>query len=143
MGLSKISAGATPRAHIGNRPTTTFDNRTLLIVDDSIDNRAMVRAFLKYQPFAIDEAEDGEAALEKVKARPYDVILMDLLMPKMGGFDAIGAIRSIEKVHGRKRACIVAITAWALTAETLASGADKHLMKPITKAGLLEAVTTV
>jgi two-component system, sensor histidine kinase len=135
-GLSAPTADDCAPRPDGNRPPS------LLIVDDSVDNRALLRAFLKHTPFEVDEAPNGVVAVAKAKAKAYDFILMDLLMPEMGGFDATRAIRSWEALQGTKPACIIALTAWALTAEIVKSGADLHLTKPTTKAKLLEVLNT-
>jgi CheY-like chemotaxis protein len=116
----------------------TAHRPSLLIVDDSVDNRLLLRAFLKQTRFDVDEAENGTIAVAKAKARSYDFILMDLLMPEMGGFDATRAIRAEEARQRSKPACIIAVTAWALTAEAVQCGADLHLTKPTSKAKLIE-----
>jgi CheY-like chemotaxis protein len=128
---------------IGPEPTLQDNHRpTVLIVDDSVDNRALLRAFLKHTRFEVDEAENGVVAVAKVKARKYDFVLMDLLMPKKGGFEATREIRQWEASHGSVPTCIIAFTAWALSAESLQCGADLHLAKPTTKAKLLEVLNS-
>ena len=129
-----------PRTADGAPTPEKSPRPSLLIVDDSIDNRALLRTFLKYTRFEVEEADNGAVAVEMVKARRYDFILMDLLMPEMGGFEATRCIRQWEASQGLKPACIIALTAWALTAETLLSGATLHLTKPINKAKLLEVL---
>jgi CheY-like chemotaxis protein len=124
-------------------PTPQANRRpAVLIVDDSVDNRLLLRAFLKHTRFEVDEAENGVVAVAKVKAGKYDFVLMDLLMPEMGGFDAMRDIRRWESAQGSNPTCIIAFTAWALTAETLKSGADAHLAKPTTKEKLLEVLNS-
>ena len=114
----------------------------VLIVDDSVDNRLLLRAFLKHTRFEVDEADNGVTAVARVKAEKYDFVLMDLLMPEMGGFEAIRSIRRWESSQGLNPTCIIAFTAWALTAETLKCGADVHLAKPTTKEKLLEVLNS-
>jgi CheY-like chemotaxis protein len=142
--LETLRSGGLSVPLMADRTTKTERNDplSLLIVDDSVDNRSMLRLFLKHTPFEVDEAQNGAIAVEMVKARAYDFILMDLLMPEMGGFEATRIIRNWEALRGSKPAFIIALTAWALTAETEKCGADAHLTKPTTKAKLLELLNT-
>jgi two-component system sensor histidine kinase/response regulator len=115
----------------------------ILIVDDSADNRLLVRAFLKGTGYEIDEASNGMFAVEKFRTGTYNLILMDMRMPVMDGLEATRAIRQIEREQNRARAPIVALTASALIEDeqrTQEAGADTHVSKPMRKAVLLEAV---
>lgn len=116
---------------------------TVLLVDDSPDNLLLLREYLKRTPYIVDEAVNGAIAVARVKARKYDFIIMDLLMPEMDGFAAMREIRVWEDAHKSERACIITLTAWALKEAALESygcGADVHLTKPIRKAKLLEVL---
>jgi CheY-like chemotaxis protein len=119
---------------------------SVLLVDDSPVNLLMLRESLKKTPYQLDEAYNGADAVAKVKLRTYDIIIMDLLMPEMDGFEAMRLIRQWEESHGSKGACImIALTAWAFKEaeqESYRCGADLHLTKPIRKAQLLEVLET-
>jgi len=135
--------GPTKPANTDRAPTPEENRRrSVLIVDDSQINRVVLRQYLKGTPYQIDEAENGAVAVEKVKARGYDFIIMDLLMPEMDGFEAMRAIRTLEDSRKRGRAgIIITLTAWPLKEaelESLSCGADAYLTKPIGKAKLLE-----
>jgi CheY-like chemotaxis protein len=137
------SGAVSDPAMIEPAPTTQASRRpAVLIVDDSVDNRLLLRAFLKHTRFEVDEAENGVVAVAKVKAGKYDFVLMDLLMPEMGGFEAMRAIRRSESSQGSNPTCIIAFTAWALSAESIKCGADAHLAKPTTKERLLEVLNS-
>ncbi|HKV56564.1 MAG TPA: ATP-binding protein [Candidatus Binataceae bacterium] len=113
---------------------------SILLTDDSPDNRMLIRAYLKNSRFAVDEATNGLIAVEKVKARSYELVLMDVQMPVMDGLEAMQLIRQWEQSNHRPRTPIIALTASALEEDvhrSLAAGADLHLSKPIKKATLL------
>ncbi len=62
---------------------------TILVVDDEASIRRTLREILEYEDYSVDEAEDGEAALEKLKANRYDVVLLDVKMPKVDGIEVL------------------------------------------------------
>jgi len=129
-GMQAGSAGTAPAPRI-------------LIVDDSADNRLLVRAFLKGTGYEIDEAINGMFAVEKFRAGTYNAILMDMRMPVMDGLEATRAIRQIEREQNLTRTPIVALTASALVEDeqrTKEAGADTHVSKPVRKAVLLQAI---
>jgi len=98
---------------------------------------------LKPTPHHLDVADNGAIALEKFKTRQYDLILMDMQMPVMNGYDATKAIRVWEHEHDLHRTQIIALTALALKEEgikILDAGCDAHMTKPIKRATLLEVL---
>jgi len=102
---------------------------SLLVVDDDTAHRTMLRALLSGWGYQITEADDGEAAIEKVQIRPYDLILMDIRMLKVSGLEALEGI----KAHNPSIPVII-MTAYssvetAITA--LKKGAYDYLTKPL------------
>jgi CheY-like chemotaxis protein len=115
----------------------------VLLVDDSAHNRLLIRGYLKDRPYIIDEAEDGVTALESFTASCYHLVLMDIQMPHMDGYQAIRAMRAWEQEQARLPTPILVLTAHALTHEveqSMEAGADQHLAKPIQKEVLLETI---
>jgi len=116
---------------------------TLLLADDSEDNRFVVQEFLKGTRLHVDCAENGEVAVAKSATGRYDLILMDMHMPVMDGYAAARAIRSLEAVRGRPRVPILAFSADALQEDrdrSFAAGCDGHLSKPVSRNALFEAL---
>jgi two-component system, sensor histidine kinase and response regulator len=112
----------------------------VLIAEDSEDNRILVRAYLRKSPHVLDEAEDGAIAIEKCRANHYDLVLMDLQMPVIDGYEATRAIRGLEAETHRPRTHVVALTAHAFREDverSQAAGCDEHLAKPLRRATLL------
>ncbi len=115
----------------------------ILLADDSNDNRALIRAYLKKTPYRLDEAEDGRQAIAKFVAGKFDVVLMDIQMPNIDGYEATAAIRDWERANNRPHTPILALTASALDdamLRTKVAGCDAHVTKPVRKATLLEAI---
>ena len=84
------------------------------------------------------------AALDKIE--DFDIILMDIQMPVMDGYQATKAIRAWEKHTNHYRTPIIAVTAYALKeeeAKSLEVGCDRHLSKPISKTGLIEILKSI
>ena len=115
-----------------------------LVVEDNAVNRRVARMMLERLAYQVDCAEDGQAALEVVQQRHYDVVFMDCQMPVMDGFQATEAIRRRERADPRVgRAHIVAVTANALSGDReqcLAAGMDDYLSKPLSLDALREAL---
>ncbi|WP_285907964.1 hybrid sensor histidine kinase/response regulator [Pseudodesulfovibrio pelocollis] len=117
--------------------------RRILLVEDDERNRLLFTLFLKDIPHTLDTAENGEEALRKHFAAPYDLILMDIEMAGMDGYQTTQAIRAREREAGLAEVPIVAVTAHALTEVEVKSrmhGCTGFLAKPVTKAALREAV---
>ena len=131
-----IAALPAPSAAL-NRPLK------ILIVDDSHDNRALIEAYLKKTPYRLEVAEDGQQAIDKFIAGRFDLVLMDIQMPIVDGYEATTKIRGWERDHGRRRTPVVALTASALedaSDRTMAAGCDAHVTKPVKKSTLLNTI---
>ena len=114
--------------------------RVLVAEDDDI-NSLLLRSMLLRQGHEITEVSDGEAAVRAAAAAAYDVILLDLQMPKMGGIEAARAIRLVERQRGSPGATLIAVTADARSESreaALAAGFDRYLEKPMTLEALRE-----
>ncbi|MFZ2062184.1 MAG: PAS domain S-box protein [Candidatus Binatus sp.] len=115
----------------------------ILMADDSHDNRALIRAYLKKTPYRLVEAEDGQEAIDKFVAGNFDLVLMDIQMPNVDGYEAASTIRVWEVANSRRRTPIVALTASALEEavhRTREAGCDAHITKPVKKSTLLDAI---
>ncbi len=118
--------------------------RSLLLVEDNPDNRLLIKAYLKREPYDVDEAENGEEALAMFKRKAYDLVLMDVQMPIMDGHTATRKIRAFEAAHDAAAVPVIALTANAIKEdmdESLAAGCSAHLTKPIKKQTLLAALS--
>jgi signal transduction histidine kinase/CheY-like chemotaxis protein len=120
-----------------------LESKRILIAEDNPDNQVLISAFLADSPHSIDIACNGLEAVEKFEKNSYDLVLMDIQMPMMDGYDATRKIRTLENSQRKTKTPIIALTAHATTDERqkcLNAGCDGHLTKPIKKARLLEAI---
>ena len=108
-----------------------FGGARVLLVEDEPVNREVSRELLAQAGLAVDEAEDGEQALELARHRPYALILMDMQMPRMNGLEATRLLRADPRFASVP---ILALTANAFDddrAACLEAGMNDHLGKPI------------
>ncbi|MBF0590039.1 MAG: response regulator [Magnetococcales bacterium] len=115
----------------------------ILLVDDAKDNRLLIQAFLKRRPYHLEMAVNGEEAVAKFKHSPFDLVLMDIQMPVMDGYEATRTIRAWEQTCNAKPTPIIALTAHAMAEESeqiRSAGCDLHLTKPIRKQFLLKVI---
>lgn len=105
----------------------------VLLAEDNAVNQKLVKTMLEKRGHQVSIAADGEEALGLLSRGPFDVVLMDVHMPRMGGFEATAAIREKEKKGGAHMP-IVALTALAMAGdreECLKNGMDAYISKPI------------
>ena len=119
------------------------EKNKLLLVDDNSDNRLLIIAYLKKLNYMIDEAENGQIAVELFQKNKYDIVLMDVQMPVMDGHKAARTIREWEKKNSKNTVPIIALTAHATKEEIekcSAAGCTAHLSKPVKKSVLVDSL---
>lgn len=111
-------------------------NKKILVVEDNPDNQFLIKAFLQKKDYLLEMAENGLEAVEKFKNNSYDLVLMDIQMPEMNGYQAVNKIREWEAEKDLTETAVIALTAYALDSDrerALSEGFDDHLTKPIKK----------
>jgi CheY-like chemotaxis protein len=113
-----------------------------LLAEDHEVNQRLARRILEKSGHEVATAVTGSEAIAAWRAGEYDVILMDVQMPEMDGFEATMQIRA-EEQSGAEHVHIIAMTAHAMTGDRercLAAGMDAYIAKPIRAADLLELI---
>ncbi len=114
----------------------------ILLTEDNVVNQKLAVRLLEKRGYVVSVAGDGRAAVTAAEKETFDLILMDVELPEMNGFEATAAIRALEKPTGR-RTPIIAMTAHAMAGyreKCLAAGMDGYVTKPINTAELFGAI---
>ncbi|RCW32004.1 response regulator [Marinilabilia salmonicolor] len=109
-----------------------MDGISLLLVEDNVLNQKLIFLTLSKYGFKIDVANNGKEALDKLKVKSYDIILMDLMMPVMDGLEATRNIRKRDQETGNRN-IIIGLTANTYDADRdkcLKEGMDEYMSKP-------------
>jgi len=129
-----VEAEALPEAEIRPAVSGTARSPRVLLVEDNLVNQKVACALLERRHYHVRIAGNGEEAVAALAAGHFDVVLMDVQMPVMGGLEATRAIREQEAAGGRPRVPIIAMTANAMQGDReqcFAAGMDDYVSKPI------------
>jgi CheY-like chemotaxis protein len=111
--------------------TTDESNRTVLLVEDNEDNLVVYRTILEHVGYRVVEARDGEEGVQRAHNDMPDVILMDISIPKIDGWEAT---RRLKDADDTRHIPIIALTAHALEEDrqkAIHAGCDGYLAKPV------------
>jgi CheY-like chemotaxis protein len=114
--------------------------KTVLLVEDNLHNRRIFAGILKHYGYTVEEAVNGEEAVSKAQETKPNLILMDLSLPVLDGWEATRKIKTIPELAGVP---VVALTAHAMEGDeqkALDAGCDAYLAKPISPKQLVAEV---
>ena len=135
-----------PAAEITDRPVSEDQTGLrILLAEDNVVNQKLAMRLLQRLGHAVTVVDNGRAALHAVERELFDVVLMDVQMPEMDGFEATGAIRQSESGTGRHLP-VVAMTAHAMSGDRkrcLDAGMDGYVSKPVRPQELLAEISRV
>jgi putative two-component system response regulator len=115
----------------------------VLVVDDQPENRELLEELLTTAGYEVAEAADGVAALEAIEQRPPDVILLDIMMPRMDGYEVARRLRATRKTAFIPIVMLTALSDLASKVRGLEAGADDFLNKPFRRDELLARIRSL
>lgn len=116
----------------------------ILFIEDDAMNRRVVRDMLDVAGLPLEEADGGQSGLNRLNNEPFDVVLLDLRMPEMDGFEVMRRVRA--SAQPLRSIPIIVVTADAspgLEQHCIDSGADAVLFKPIAMQSLFDSIATL
>lgn len=150
---ARFAIPVTQKGASSTKDETWFDEMTtvaahplrVLLAEDTPANQKVVKTILSRRGHQVEIARDGRETIERVQREPFDVVLMDVQMPNIDGYQATAAIRRLPAAQ-RAQVPIVAITAHAMSGDRercLAAGMDDYVPKPIDATELIQTVERV
>jgi len=127
----------------GNLSKSQRQSITILVAEDNTINQLVAKSILSKLDFHIEIAENGKQAIDMLRKKSYDLVIMDCQMPVMDGYQATEAIRSSRELISKNSVPIIAMTANAMTGDRekcLSSGMDDYISKPLEPQDLLNMV---
>ena len=112
----------------------------ILIADDNVPNVELLEAYLAGRDYEIATAGDGVETLEKVKTFAPDLILLDVMMPKLSGFEVCEKLKKDPRTNGIMVLMVTALSEYGDIERAVNAGCDDFLSKPVDKTGLLKRV---
>ena len=112
----------------------------ILVVDDIPTNTSLVKAFLKHKDYEVISALSGPEALKIARERKPDIILLDIMMPVMDGYEVLARLRSDEITRNIKVIMVSAISKEDDIRQALELGADDYITKPLVATRLYETL---
>jgi DNA-binding response OmpR family regulator len=113
----------------------------ILCVDDEHAIRTLLKSQLEQEGYDVDMADDGDVAIEKLGKRPFDVVLLDIRMPRVGGIDVL---RHVHESGMKSRVIMLtAVDDLTIAMESVKLGASDYLTKPFDTEDLFSAIRRV
>jgi two-component system alkaline phosphatase synthesis response regulator PhoP len=123
--------------------TGTIDHRGILVVDDNEHNLELIQAYLDELGGAVRVARDGSEALESIAANPPDIVLLDIMMPRMSGYQVCERIKQNPSTRDIPVVMVTALNEVGDVERAVDAGADDFLTKPVNKLELLTRVRSL
>lgn len=117
-----------------------MERKKILVVDDNEKNRYLISFILKKNGIEVVTANDGLEGVETARKQQVDLVIMDIKMPKMDGYEAT---MRIKKLEGYQSVPIIALTSYAMAEDkkkALAAGCDGYIAKPINPETIMDEI---
>jgi len=138
-----ITPHAKPSPAVSLSTESFLPQSTLLVVDDNPQNVELLLAFLEELPVKVVTAVDGVDALEKVEQYKPDLVLLDIMMPRMSGFQVCRKLKSDERTKDIQVLMVTALNELGDVEEASDCGTDDFVSKPVNKFELLTRVKSL
>lgn len=135
-----MSAPTTPTAKPGAAPESALGAGSILIVDDNEQNLELLMAHLEDLGCELRPAHDGVEAMESIAKKAPDLVLLDVMMPRMSGFQTCQKIRANPATRETPVIMVTALTELSDVERAIDVGADDFLTKPVNRLELLTRV---
>jgi CheY-like chemotaxis protein len=122
---------------------TDLSSAKILLVDDNQQNLELMQAYLESLPCALSTARDGVEAIEAIQRSRPDLVLLDVMMPKMSGFEVCRKVKSDPATRDMVVIMVTALHEVGDHERAVESGADDFLTKPVNKLELLTRVRSL
>ncbi|MFA5145660.1 MAG: response regulator [Candidatus Omnitrophota bacterium] len=119
------------------------DKSVILVVDDQFQNIELLEAYLVLQDYEVVKALSGEEALEKLAHNQIDLVLLDVMMPKMSGIEVLKNLRADEKTKAIPVVMVTVLKETEDKVKALEAGCDDFISKPVDKVELLARVKSI
>lgn len=139
---SKLPTNGLKENHTSDMKENQLKEKKILVAEDNKINQVVVRKILEKEGISVDIVENGAEAIKALEFTEYAVVLMDIQMSEMDGYQALSLIREKEKSTG-KHLPVIALTASAMAEDrekSFKAGADDFITKPIDKTSLIETI---
>jgi signal transduction histidine kinase len=124
---------ASSRSHLEVEAGPDDAKGLLLVVDDDEGNRDVLSRRLEKQGYTVATAENGRQALEMLEANPYDLVLLDIMMPEVDGYEVLRSLKADERLRHVPVIMISALNEMESVARCIEMGADDYLTKPFNR----------
>jgi two-component system alkaline phosphatase synthesis response regulator PhoP len=138
MGSFQLAAGSNSLPH--GREATMAEKNRILIADDNQPNRELLEAYLTEVDCDVEHSADGQDTLAKVKSFRPDLILLDVMMPKLSGFEVCQKLKADAATRKIMVLMVTALNEPGDIERAVQAGTDDFLSKPVNKAELLKRV---
>ncbi len=118
-------------------------NSKVLVVDDNAQNLELLVAYLDTEPYKVATANDGIEALDKIRSDKPDIILLDVMMPKMSGFEVCRKLKSAPETRDIPIIMVTALNELSDIERGVDSGTDDFISKPVNRLELLTRVKSL
>ena len=135
---------STPQIQDGTpKPEIDLSDCTVLLVDDNAQNLELMQAFLEELPCNIQTASDGVEAIEKIERCIPDLLILDVMMPRMSGFEVCQKIKSQPSTRDVIVIMVTALNEVSDYERAVECGTDEFITKPVNKLELLTRVRSL